>query len=115
MRIGKPSLRDSFFGWLGVSAPAEQPDAQHRTRQIRARMLDELTQATDGAMTGLARQIASAEDAQSLWYCRSALMQALSHLRSEAVATATLSELTPLFEGLVPAALTTGGPRHRRH
>ena len=114
MRIGKPSLRDSFFGWLGGAASPERSDAQRRTHRIRERMLRELMQGRAGGVSVLARQIAMAADAQTLWYFRSELMQALSRRRGEAAAAATLAELTPLFHGLVPASLMPGGAGPRR-
>ncbi len=115
MRYGKPTLRDSFFGWLGVGAPKATPDARVRILNIRDHMLGELAQgpATTGA--ALARQIRYATDAQALWHCRGDLMQALSRWRGEAAATATLMELTRLFDGLVPPGMmqTRTGPRRR--
>ena len=114
MRIGKPSLRDSFFGWLGGAASPERTDAQRRTHRIRERMLRELLQGASGGVSVLSRQIAVAPDAQTLWYCRSELMQALSNRCGEAAAAATLAELTPLFQGLVPASLMPGGAGGRR-
>lgn len=88
MRIGKPSLRDSFFGWLGGAASPERSDAQRRTHRIRERMLRELLQGASGGVFVLSRQIAVAPDAQTLWHCRSELMQALSSRCGEAAAAA---------------------------
>ena len=77
-------------------------------------MLRELLQGASGGVFMLSRQIAVAPDAQTLWHCRSELMQALSSRCGEAAAAATLPELTPLFQGLVPASLMPGGAGVRR-
>ena len=77
-------------------------------------MLRELMQGPAGGVSVLARQIAMAADAQTLWYIRTELMQALSRRCGEAAAAATLAELTPLFHGLVPASLMPGGAGPRR-
>lgn len=49
-----------------------------------------------------------ASDIEALWYLRSELRNLLIPLRGEALANATLAELTPLFQGQLPSAL--GGP-----
>ena len=57
MRYGKPTLRNSFFGWLGAAVQAVGPDANERTMHIRKRMLDELLTEPSAGASRLTRRI----------------------------------------------------------
>jgi hypothetical protein len=114
MRYSKPTLRDSFFGWLGVSMPPAAADAQEGLKRIRERMMDELIVGPTVGAAGLIRRILRAEDALALWYCRGELMQALSQRQGETAARAVVADLTRLFDGLLPAGLIPSGQGSRR-
>lgn len=119
MRHSKPTLRNSFFGWLGGAEPTAAPDTPERTQQriavLRARMFRELGQGSVAGTSALMHRILCAQDGLALWYCRSELMQALSRWRGESDAAATVAALTPLFKGLVPdGMLPTGSGMRRR-
>ena len=115
MRYAKPTLRDSFFGWLGVSAPAPEPDPGEQLQCIRERMLDELCDCYPAGGVELSRRIRLTRDVAGLWYHRVSLMQVLSPIRGEAHSGAVLAEITQLFEGLLPAGMVCPGPVARRH
>lgn len=114
MRYGKPTLRNSFFGWLGVADPGQSPapapaaaEVQAGTLCLREHMLALLPRNLDDpGVAGLACRLRRAPDALSLWYCRSELMQLLCLYRGEAGARAGIDGLAPLFKGLVPAGMT---------
>jgi hypothetical protein len=115
MRLSKPTLRNSFFGWMGAAAPSPAVEATASLQGIRERMLGELLRGPAPGHPGLTRRIFRAQDAQTLWYCRSELMQVLARARGEAEAAAAVAELTPLFRGLLPEGiLSTGGVMRRR-
>jgi hypothetical protein len=105
MRYAKPTLRDSFFGWLGVSQPTPALDVRERQQQIRQRMIEALLAEATAGSGQLATQINGALDVDALWYQRTNLMQALSRIRGEEYARSVLAEITELFEGLLPAGM----------
>ena len=116
MRQAKPSLRQSFFGWLESVSPSPAPDKARRVAAIRERMLREVmaTSSAEGAF--LVRRIATADDVQGLWYARADLMQAVGPVRGEARARELLAELTAMFDGLMPASvMASAGRPSRRH
>lgn len=83
MRWNKPNLRNSLHGLLGRDAPAS-------TSWVRNHGLEEVRYASD---------------IEALWYLRMDLRAMLVPLRGEAVANATLTQLTPLFQGQLPRTL----------
>lgn len=108
MRMAKPTLRDSFFGWLGVSAAPSGPDPRQRQQLIRERMLHELMRDAQASASRLAGRISVAHDVETLWYLRSELMQTLCRARGEAGARAAITQITELFEGLLPSSMMPG-------
>lgn len=114
MRSGKPTLRDSFFVWLGKPVPPDAADTQETLQQIRDRMMDALIDDPSAAAARLMGRILHADDALALWYCRSDLMQALSHRLGEATARAVVADITGLFDGLVPPSMLSARPGLRR-
>lgn len=114
MRLAKPSLRDSFFGWLGVPAAPQDEDVRERQREIRERMVTELMDHPQVGANRLIARIHAAQDIEELWYHRPELMMALCRARGESDAAAALSEITELFDGLMPASMMRSGPRKER-
>jgi hypothetical protein len=123
MRYSKNTLRDSFFGWLGVAAPQpplqpqQQQHAEAGLKLIRRRMLQALMTGGPFGASDLCGRLVTAQDVQALWYQRTDLMQVLCRSQGEAQARAVLSDITRLFEGLLPAAmmLSASNQGPRRH
>ena len=113
MRLTKPTLRDSFFGWLMPSAAVVDP--KNRADEIRELMLEELLGESGSGFGALASRIHAARDVEALWYQRTALMQALSHRRGEAHARATLDAITARFDGVLPRTMTASAAPAWRH
>ncbi len=101
MRWAKTTLRNSFFGWLGHSAP-QVPTEQLDT--VRKAMLDALASCGDDAPTALERKLLFAKDIGELWYARPELMNAVASGVGEARARDTLVGITRLFDGMRPGA-----------
>jgi hypothetical protein len=85
-----------------------------RFQHVRQRMLDELATPAQQNATRLACRITAARDALTLWHCRTDLMQALCPLRGESAARAVLADITRMFEGLLPVAMTAPSLAGRR-
>ena len=116
MRWTKPNLRSSLHGLLGRDAPAS-------TSWVRNQGLEEVRQAMIECLVGLSgsdvarmnMRLRYASDIEALWYLRSDLRTLLVPLRGEALAHATLAQLTPLFQGQLPRALGGGASRPAGH
>jgi hypothetical protein len=62
----------------------------------------------DGAQLdpGLHQRLTTLPDAHALWYARMDLVAVRSEIDGEAKALATVQELLPMFEGLLPSSMT---------
>lgn len=104
MRWIKPSLRTSIYGLLGGTPPTEST-LESRIEGIRQAMLDALGELGARHYPAIARRVRYADDAQGLWYVRGELMAALSAMQSEAAARQTITDITQMFQGLLPSSL----------
>ena len=109
------SLRSGFYSlsisdWL-TPAPAAAPHPGQALDEARGAMLAVLGDAGRNTNARLARRIALARDAQSLWAMRPELMTAASKLVGEAEAHRKVLAATEHFESLLPAL---AGSRRRR-
>lgn len=114
MRWIKPNLK-SIYGLLGQSAPPAAPVAPSRLQAVRVAMLDAAMACDIGKLhPHVVRRISYADDIRALWYARSDLMMALANERGEAFAQQQITNLSPLFDGLLPEAASyrqSRGPR----
>lgn len=108
----KSKFASSLMSLFGESAP--DMSAESRIKDIRQAMLD--------ALVGLAEshqqarvwaRVLYAPDIQALWYLRSDVMTLLAGPLGESVAKTRLSTITPMFNGLLPAAQKSR-PTHLR-
>lgn len=84
---------------------APQASAHDRLQAVRQAMLNSLALAPPStAQAGLWGRVLYAQDIQTLWYLRSDVMTLLAQPLGESAARAQLATITPLFEGLLPAA-----------
>ena len=70
--------------------------------RIRAAMLDTLGDEGARKYPLVVRRVFHSKDAQALWYARGELMAALADLHGERVAHQRMSELSHMFDGLLP-------------
>jgi len=115
MRWHKPSLKGihSFWGQRASSEP--QSDAQ--IAGVRHAMLQAVPEIQAGnPYARLFGQINQATSLQTLWYLRTDLMAAIASQRGEAEARNVITEISRLFEGLIPEArvLPPTGPSRKR-
>lgn len=102
----------SFFisglqGLLG-QRPANRPSRlQIAISEIRASMLECLTQYGIDSRSALHRRIAYAHDIQDLWYLRGDVMAVIASNDGEVVAKKKLALISQRFNGLLPRALTS--------
>ena len=78
-----------------------------RVEEIRQAMLESLGDSGALAYPLLERRITFEHDAQGLWYLRGDLMEALAAMQGEAQARKEIDELTVMFQGLLPRALSS--------
>ncbi|MBP6851733.1 MAG: hypothetical protein KA164_09030 [Rhodoferax sp.] len=101
MRWAKTTLRNSFFGWLGHTAPAVPPE---KLDAVRKAMLDALGDDGTEGHAALERRLLFAKDIGELWYARPDLMNAVAARVGEARAREALVAVTRQFDGLRPGA-----------
>lgn len=101
MRWAKTTLRNSFFGWLGHTAPAVPPE---KLDSVRKAMLDALGADASEGHAALERKLLFAKDIGELWYARPDLMNAVAARVGEARARDMLAGVTRQFDGLHPGA-----------
>lgn len=107
MRLWKPTL-NSLPGLLAGLAPRCPPQGRDDpVEAIQKEMLAVLRGVGGCDQTVLAQRIASAEEAQALWYLRPELMTAVAAARGEGQARETLRNISARFEGLLPRSLST--------
>jgi len=88
---------------FGEPMPDLSPES--RVKEIRQAMLVSLAGLNQSHQ--LARvwaRVLYAPDIQALWYLRAEMMTLLSGLLGESAAKAHLATITPMFNGLLPAA-----------
>ncbi len=107
MRWFKPNLRGSLYGLLGTPAPPSASVLEDATEDIRQAMLDILGDPGVRRFTTVTRRVRYANDVQALWYLRGDLMACLSDMHGEAVARERIARLTRMFQGLLPAGLSS--------
>ncbi|WP_236748790.1 hypothetical protein [Acidovorax carolinensis] len=114
MRWNKPNLRNSLHGLLGRDAPASTSWVRnHGLEEVRHAMIECLVGLSGSDVARMNMRLRYASDIEALWYLRSDLRTLLVPLRGEALAHATLTQLTPLFQGSCPArwAVVHRGPQ----
>ncbi|WP_273948742.1 hypothetical protein [Curvibacter cyanobacteriorum] len=84
---------------------------------LREAMLACLVPPLDSMAVQVQQRIRFSADPDSLWYLRGDLLHVLAARQGEMAARAQLDRLTPLFEGLLPKALTRAqkNGREARH
>ena len=99
MRQQKPSLRNSFFAWLGIAdVTPEAVDIE----VVRAAMVELLREHGDERYTRLAYSVLNTTSLETLWYARPSLLQMIAARRDERFARQAIEELTLLFKGYRP-------------
>lgn len=103
----KPSLSESFLGWLmGEDKPTIDHAREARVIEVRLRIIQTLKQRglADGAP--LLLRVARAPTLEDLWYLRPDIMQTLSSINGETRACRIMTRhITPLFVGSMSAQL----------
>lgn len=99
MRQQKPSLRNSFFAWLGV-AEAEATEVDIET--VRSAMVELLRVHGDERYTRLAYSVLHTTSLETLWYARPTMMQMISAHRDERFAREAIDRITKLFKNYRP-------------
>ncbi len=103
MRRTIANLTTSLMGLLGDPVP--EVSAKTRIVAIRQAMMDNLADLpTTPPLAKMRARILYAPDIQALWYLRADIMTLLAEKLGEAKATQRLAIITPLFDGLLPAA-----------
>ena len=99
------SWLSNIFSKLGFGGGNDAERVVEQLEHIRATMLDTL--GDDGAKKYplVVKRVFHSKDAQALWYARGELMAALADLHGERVAHELVSELSTMFEGLLPKSL----------
>lgn len=108
MRWNKPNLRSSLHGLLGRDAPASTAWVHNQGLEaVRYAMIQCLVglRGSESEVARMNMRLRYASDIEALWYLRSDLRALLIPLRGEALANATLAQLTPLFQGHLPRTL----------
>lgn len=72
---------------------------------VRQAMLSSLASASGCEVARMSMRLRYAADIEALWYLRNDLFSTLAALRGEPDASAVLTEVTPLFQGLLPQTL----------
>jgi hypothetical protein len=99
MRWAKPSLRNSFLGWLGFD-DLKKPEAQ--AERVRLAMLFALDEYCDYEHRLLEHKITYSRNIEELWFVRPHLLQVIAASQGEAIARNALDKITVLFEGCHP-------------
>ena len=105
------SWKTSKFASSLISLFADPPTdtrTESRAQNIREAMLDSLGGMVPcHVLDQVVAKVYCAPNVQSLWYLRSDVMTLLSGQYGEAAAREELRNISGLFRGLLPAALTT--------
>ncbi|MDD0810072.1 hypothetical protein PSQ20_06970 [Curvibacter sp. RS43] len=113
----RSAVRSGFQALRPGSSAASQPKREARLEALRQAMLSCLGQPTDNLAAQVQQRIRFSADPDSLWYLRGDLLHVLAAQQGEVLARRQLSQLTPLFDGLLPRAMTQGqkNGREARH
>lgn len=114
----KPSLSESFMGWLmGEDKSTDDMSKEAKVIEVRLRIIRTLKQR--GLVEGapLLLRVARTAALEDLWYLRPDIMQTLSELHGDENARRIMAgDITPLFQGSLPAQLLKqNGARRRTH
>lgn len=95
-----------MHGLLGRDAPTSTSWVRnHGLEEVRYAMIQCLVGLGGSEVARMNMRLRYASDIEALWYLRMDLHAMLAMpLRGEAVANATLTQLTPLFQGQLPYA-----------
>lgn len=114
MRWGKPTLRNSFFGWL-----SSEPEPVYHTgdislqlEEIRHAMLLCLAETGKPREETLGNKIRTTDDVQTLWFARSDLMQSMAATIGETRARQQMAIITKMFNGLISESITAHKSRY---
>ena len=106
MRWNNPNLRNNLHDLLGRDKPSSTAWVRDQgLEEVRRAMLHSLKGLTGCEVARMNMRLRYASDIEALWYLRMDLRAMLVPLRGEAVANATLTQLTPLFQGQLPRTL----------
>lgn len=109
MRWLKPNLRNSLHAIFsaGLTRPGDddQPDTVISIEDIRARMIDLLSDEADERAVVVRRRIRYADSVEALWFLRGELMAVLSRVRGEAGALRLIAGVSEMFGDLLPEGL----------
>ncbi len=100
----------------GVQNLFKSPSGAKETRKltaiedIREAMLDGLGVSGAVATSKLEQKVAYATDLNDLWYLRGDVMAAIAAVDGEAIARRKLDQISSMFKGLLPKALTSRSP-----
>ena len=86
---------------------AQVARAQTALEDIREAMLDGLGVTGTVAVSKLELRITYATDLHDLWYLRGDIMAAIAAVDGEAIARQKLNQISGMFSGLLPKALTS--------
>ena len=103
----KPSLSESFMGWLmGEDKSTDDMSSEAKVIEVRLRIIKTLKQRGLAEGAQLLQRVARSPAMEDLWYLRPDIMQMLTALHGEAKAGSIMkADITPLFEGSLPAQL----------
>jgi hypothetical protein len=110
----KTTLRNSIYSLLGGTATSVEPTTsvmQSSVEDIRAAMQHALGVEGETRFPHVSRRIRYADDVNGLWYLRGELMAALSATQGEVVAQAIVTDISGLFQGLLPPGLSASANR----
>jgi hypothetical protein len=100
------SLLSSKHGNAAKAAKAGHADPRQLER-VRSAMRKSLDEAGVAGFEHVARRLEQAKDIEALWFLRADLMAALSAIEGETAARRAMAQVTPLFDGLLPASLNS--------
>ena len=107
MRWFKGNLRNSIYGLLGHPTGPSDSMLEAGTEDIREAMLALLAETGSKQFANVTRRVRYANDIQALWYLRGDLLAALAATQGEAEARQKVQRITEMFQGLLPASLTS--------
>ena len=114
----KPSLSESFMGWLmGDDKTLDDLSKEAKVIEVRLRIIKTLKQRGLAEGAPLLHRVARTLALEDLWYLRPDILQTLSALHGDEKAHSIMTgDITPLFEGSLPAPLlkqhSVRGKRH---
>ena len=112
----KPSLSESFMGWLmGDDKSLDDMSKVAKVIEVRLRIIKTLKQRGLADGSPLLHRVARTLALEDLWYLRPDILQTLSALHGDEKAHSIMTgDITPLFEGSLPAPLLKQHRVHRK-